>query len=89
MESCITGFFNEDVSQLIRPRSNEIKIPKTDMNESFGRFHIIDEEPDYGVPLSTAELRYIDDSIEDLKAGRYRSSRPDETIEEFLEELAR
>lgn len=44
---------------------------------------IVDKSP----PISRGELLYILDSLNDLDNGNYYSSKPNQTVEEFIEEL--
>ena len=38
-------------------------------------------------PISHDELMYVLDSLEDLRTGNYYSSKPEDTIDDFLKEL--
>ena len=79
-------------SPFIRPERTDFFSLNYNIGNEFKRIFIpkfIAGQEEESPQITQAEWLYILDSINDFVNGEYYSSKPNETIEEFIEELQR
>lgn len=74
---------------IMRPNTDLIHFKTEKINRLISTPTNADTLADKSPPISRDELLYILDSLNDLDNGSYYSSRPNQTVEEFIDELRR